>query len=328
MQFETHMFILFNNAGRLRSGWRLLIFSVFFAVILFLFTNIIRGVYALLFNFAPALLPRPIVEDLVFRLLTAAAAIIAGYICTRWLEGLPWRAFGLSFRSPWLRDLFLGSLIGIAALTLAAAIAKFGGGLTFAFSGLAAATGVLKTLLASAVVFVFAALAEEALFRGYPLQTLTRAHLVWLAIVLTSLFFALAHFSNPHSKLLSLINTALAGIWFVVAYMRTRTLWLPLGLHWSWNWALASVYGLPVSGMTHLAPYPLFRGTDLGPAWLTGGDYGIEGGVACTVSIAVFTIFTWRTRLFSASPEMKQMTSDEHPATPKRNAMVAGEAGA
>jgi membrane protease YdiL (CAAX protease family) len=252
---------------------------------------------------------------LIYRLLFGGTALLAGFICTRWLEGLPWRALGLSLHPRWPRDFVFGSLVGFAALTLAIIIATVTGGISFTFSGRDLALAILKTLFASSMVFVVAALAEEALFRGYPLQTLTRAHLAWVAVVLTSILFAAAHFGNPNSTRLGLINTALAGIWFVVAYLRTRSLWLPLGLHWSWNWALAAVYGLPVSGITHLAPYPLLRGTDLGPTWLTGGSYGIEGGIACSISVAVFMIFTWRTSLLSASPEMKQMTSAENPVS-------------
>jgi membrane protease YdiL (CAAX protease family) len=322
------MAIFFNSAGRLRSGWRVLIFIALFAAILFLLSSLVRAVYALLLNSAPALNTQPLVEDLIYRLLFGGTALLAGFICTRWLEGLPWRALGLSFHPRWLRDLLLGSVIGIAALALAIIIATLAGGLSFTISGRDFAVAVIKTLIGSSIIFVVAALAEEALFRGYPLQTLARAHLVWVAIVLTSILFAAAHFSNPNSTLLGLVNTALAGVWFVIAYLRTRTLWLPLGLHWSWNWALAAVFGLPVSGMTNLAPYPLLRGADLGPAWLTGGGYGIEGGIACTISLVVFMIFTWRTRLLSASPEMKQLTSEENPAPAKRISIGADSAAA
>ncbi len=322
------MFIFFNSAGRLRSGWRVLIFVALFAGILFLFTAVLRAIYALLLNIAPNLVPPSTIDDLIFRLLYGGTALLAGYICMRWLEGLPWRALGLSPHPRWLRDLLFGSVIGIAALTLATIIATVAGGLNFTFSGGDIAVAIIKTLVASAVIFIIAAFAEEALFRGYPLQTLTRAQLAWVAIILTSILFSAAHLSNPNSTPLALVNTALAGVWFVIAYLRTRSLWLPLGLHWSWNWVLAAVFGLPVSGMTNLAPYPLLRGTDLGPAWLTGGGYGIEGGVACTISLAVFMIFTWRTRLLSSSAEMKQLTSEENPATPKRISIGADNAAA
>ena len=67
--------------------------------------------------------------------------------------------------------------------------------------------------------------------------------------------------------------------------------------------------------MTNLAPHPLLTGTDLGPAWLTGGAYGIEGGLACTLVLVVSTIFIWKTGLVSATEDLKRLTSQENPTT-------------
>jgi membrane protease YdiL (CAAX protease family) len=252
-------------------------------------------------------------ENLVFRFTVLTAALVAAFICTRWLDGLPWRAIGLSLHVGWLRDFLIGSIIGIASLALATLIATAGGGLTFTiFSG--NFSQVIKTLVFSAVLFVIAALAEEALFRGYPLQTMSRAGLAGLGVLITSIAFAGIHFGNPNFKDgLPLLNLLLAGVWFGVAYLRTRSLWFPLGIHWAWNWALGSLFGLPVSGVTSLAPHSLLRGADLGPAWLTGGSFGIEGGIACTVALILSTIFIWRTKLVSATEEMKRLTSEENP---------------
>jgi membrane protease YdiL (CAAX protease family) len=305
--------IFINSAGRLRSGWRLLVFLLVYLCILFLLSSLARLAYAVALNTVPQRIGGDYVQNVIFRLIMLITALAAGLICTRWLEGLPWRALGLWFHEGWLRDLIVGSLIGIFSLALATAIATAGGGLTFTISGRAALFQVLQTLIFSAALFIVAALAEEALFRGYPLQTLTRANLAWFGVFLTSVAFASVHLQNPNLAAgFSMINTLLAGIWFAVAYLRTRTLWLPLGLHWAWNWALGALFGLPVSGITDLAPHPLMRGTDHGPAWLTGGAYGIEGGLACTVTLVVATIFILRTNLISTTPEMKRLTSQEN----------------
>lgn len=306
--------IFINSAGRLRSGWRVVIFVGVFVLFLMVLTTLARVGFAVSvragINFGPFL------QDLVFRLIMLLSALAAGFICNYGLERLPWRALGLSLHPGWLRDLLVGSAIGIASLALAAAFATACGGLTFTISGSATLVKVGTTLILSALLFIIAALAEEALFRGYPLQTLTRARLVWLAIFLTSVPFALVHLNNPNVVSgFTFINTALAGVWMAVAYLRTRSLWFPLGVHWAWNWALGSLFGLPVSGITNLAPYPLLHGIDLGPAWLTGGTYGIEGGLAGTVTLIVSTVFIWRTRLVSATPEMQMLTSQENPAT-------------
>lgn len=317
-----HIFI--NSVGRLRSGWRTLIFIVVYIALLFLLSTVVRVGYALGLQLAPGRDFGRFTEDLIFRLILLASALLAGYLCNRWLEDLPWRALGLTLHTRWWRDFVIGSLIGVVSLALAAAIAAAAGGLRFTASPRTMLLQVIQTLLLSAVLFIFAALAEEALFRGYPLQTLARAKLVWLAVLLTSVPFAAIHLQNPNVvKGFTFINTALAGVWLAVAYLRTRSLWLPWGVHWAWNWALGSLFGLPVSGITTIAPNPLLHGTDLGPAWLTGGSYGIEGGVACTIALIISTIFIWRLPFISATEEMRKLTSIENPATPKTRITIA-----
>lgn len=305
--------IFINSAGRLRSGWRLLVFITVYFLLLFLLGTIVRLGYALALRTLGGG-PGGYFQNVVFRLVILFAALGAGYFCTRWLEGLRWRALGLSTHSGWLRDLLVGSAIGIASLTLATAFATACGGLSFTVSGSATLPQVGKTLLLSAVLFVLAALAEEALFRGYPLQTLTRAKLVGIGVLVTSFAFAAIHMGNPNlSEGLPYLNLLLAGVWLAVAYLRTRSLWFPLGVHWAWNWAQASLFGLPVSGINDLAPHSLLHGFDSGPTWLTGGNFGIEGGLACTIAVIISTIFIWRTRLVSATPEMEMLTSQENP---------------
>src|ERR1051325_3318762 len=313
--------IFITSAGRLRSGWRVLIFVLVYICILFVITSLARLAYAAALNLVPQRIGSDYAQNVACRLMLLVSALAAGFVCTRWLEGLPWRALGLWFHAGWCRHLLVGSLIGLLSLALATAIATAGGGLTFTISGRAGLIRVLQTLIFSGALFIGAALAEEALFRGYPLQTFTRANLAWLGVFLTSVPFAAVHLRNPNVAAgFTFINTALAGIWLAVAYLRTRTLWFPLGVHWAWNWALGALFGLPVSGITDLAPYPLMRGTDHGPAWLTGGSYGIEGGVACTITMAITTIFILRTRLISTAPDMEKLTSQENPT-------VKGEEG-
>lgn len=301
-----------NDAGRIRSGWRVLIFALVFFVMLRLLGAIIGVGYYLVQSFIPTLQSHRYFDNLVFRGVFLLSAVAAGYACNRWLEGLPWRALGLGFHRRWFQHLVVGSLLGVVSLAFAAVIATAAGGLSFAFTPRNLLLAVMRTLFSTAALFVVAALAEEVLFRGYPLQTLTRARLAWLGVLLTALPFLAAHLGNPNSVLLGSINTGLAGLWLAVAYLRTRSLWFPLGVHWAWNWALGSLFGLPVSGMT-LSEHPLLRATDLGPAWLTGGSYGIEGGIACTIALLVSTLFIWRTRLLKTDDELLQMTSHENP---------------
>jgi len=304
-----------NEYGRPRSGWRLLLFIAVSIALYFLLGTVVRIGWAIFHATGLRVPHEGAIADLISRILLLVIALTAGYICARFLEGLPWRSLGLTFHHRWLRDFLVGSLIGLLSLAFAVVIASIAGGFSFTFSGFNVFLGVAKSLLGSLALFVVAALAEEAVFRGYPLQTLCRAHLSWLGVLLTLLLFASAHLGNPNAALFPFINTSLAGIWLAIAYLRTRSLWLPLGVHWAWNWALGSLFGLPVSGIT-LVSHPLIQGKDLGPTWITGGNYGIEGGAACTVALVVSSIFMWRTRIVSATPELLKLTSEERPTTP------------
>jgi membrane protease YdiL (CAAX protease family) len=284
-----------NEAGHLRSGWRLTFFAIAFLVCAKVLAAISVAVTTLIFK-APL---GGNWEFLIDAGILFASATLTGWGCGAIFEELPFRALGWSFHPGWLRNLAIGSAIGFASLLLAAVLATATRGLSFSFDSLAASS-IEKTLVISAIIFVFAASAEEALFRGYPLQTLTRAHLSWLGVLLTSVPFALVHLNNPNvARGFTFVNTALAGVWLAIAYLRTRSLWFPLGLHWSWNWMQASILGLPVSGISRLAPAPLLHAINAGPDWLTGGAYGIEGGAACTVALLISMLVVWRTKLIS-----------------------------
>ena len=304
---EAYNFFLDKNR-HLRSGWRLAIFAVAFIICLQL------SHVALLWILSAAL--HRSIFDLASSNWSVVAghgsilfsALVIGWACGALLEELPFRALGCTPHRGWIRNLALGSILGAASLLLAALITTATRGTHFALDP-AGAGPITRTLTLSLGILVFAAAAEEILFRGYPLQTLTRANLAWLGILLTSVPFATVHLNNPHAVPgFTFINTALAGVWLAVAYLRTRSLWLPLGLHWSWNWVQASLLGLPVSGIERLAPAPLLRGLNLGPDWLTGGAYGIEGGAACTIALIVSTLVIWRLKLF-ASADVPRATS-------------------
>jgi membrane protease YdiL (CAAX protease family) len=308
--------VFLNKAGRLRSGWRVGVFVIFLLVISLVLGYLLK--LALLAFSSVPLVANPLFGDLMFRLLLVTGALLAGWLSVRFLEGLPWRSLGVTFHAWWWWDFLIGSIIGGASLLLAVLIAFATGSLRFTFSGSAILAATLKGMSAMALLFAVGALAEEALFRGYPLQTLTRARLAWLAILLTSVPFAIGHLNNPNVVAgFTFVNTAIAGVWLAAAYLRTRSLWFPLGVHWSWNWMLGSVLGIPVSGLKFTS-HTLFTANDLGPAWITGSSYGIEGGLACTIALALSTLFIWRTKLVSATPELLKLTSEENPVTAKR----------
>ena len=139
------------------------------------------------------------------------------------------------------------------------------------------------------VFFALAAALEEALFRGYAFQALVEGIGVWPATLAGSVVFAVAHGANPNLNAPALANLFLAGVLLSVAYLRTRSLWFATALHLGWNWAMATLLDLPVSGLEEFDT-PLYSGAETGVDWWTGGAFGPEGGLAATLVLLAGTI--------------------------------------
>ncbi len=302
--------IFINQHGRVRSGWR---FAVFL-ITLFALLSVLGGIGGAIIFYLPIGFSENSLLALVIPfVLLLTVAVFAGWLCGRFLEGLPFRALGVWFTKNWLTDLVLGLILGAVSIGFAALITVIFGATSFQFNHAAGQSAILLTLAVSLGIFIVGAAAEEALFRGYILQTFVRANLAWLAIALTSLFFAAGHLTNPNANYIGIINTVLAGIWFSVAYLKTRTLWLVFGLHLAWNWVQGAILGLPVSGVTEITTAPLLLPTNNGSTILTGGDYGIEGGIACTITVIIFILLTWFLPIFKPTEEMLNLTNNENP---------------
>lgn len=309
---EAYNFFL-DDKRHLRSGWRLAIFAVAFVICLQVTHALILGGLVLVLQRSASDIGRSLWSVVAGHGSILISAAIVGWGCGGLLEELPFRALGCWPHRGWLKNFGLGSALGAASLLLAAGVATLTRGIHFRFDP-AGPRLIGQTLVVSLLVFIFAAAAEEFLFRGYPLQTLTRAQLAWLGVLLTSVPFAVVHLGNPNAVPgFTFVNTALAGVWLAIAYVRTRSLWLPLGLHWSWNWVQASLLGLPVSGIERLAPAPLLRAINAGPNWLTGGAYGIEGGAACTIALLVSIVVIWRAKLFARADVTQVNVSEARP---------------
>ena len=305
--------IFFNDFDRLRSGWRL---AVFLAV--FIFVALILGLIVV--TILDAFQIPSGAGSMMFLVVNGAVSLIpalfVGWLCGRFLEGLPYRALGAWFTKYWLTHFVLGLLIGGVTIGTAVLIAVVLGGLSLEINPNQGSTAILFTLGVSFVIFAVAAAFEEALFRGYMLQTFARANLAWLAILLTSVFFGSVHFNNPNAGTISTVNTILAGIWFGIAYLKTRDLWFVWGMHLMWNWMQGAVFGIEVSGLTDITTAPLLKELDKGPTWLTGENYGIEGGIACTIAIIISTAAIYFLPILKPSEEMLALTSDEKPMRP------------
>lgn len=309
---DVARYIFMNDEGELRSGWRVLVFFFVFILSASLLTGLIK-LFATLFpslgflkvepSDSEALTSGKLIYFFVTNLITLAAAIVASALCARVLERRSFGSVGFMRHRRWLRDFGLGSVMGAASLAIAVGIAAIAKATTFDVQTRGAArlaSGLLIVLL----FFLIAGATEELIFRGFPFQALVHNLGGATAVAITSVFFGLAHLTNPSASAISTINTILAGIWLGLAYLMTRSLWLATALHYSWNVAMVLIFGLPVSGFTTLNQLAWLRGSEGGPGWISGGSYGPEGGVAATAALILSTLAIWKSGLFAPSEEM------------------------
>jgi membrane protease YdiL (CAAX protease family) len=147
-------------------------------------------------------------------------------------------------------------------------------------------SGFAKALIVSAI---FPAISEEIVFRGVLFRWIEEFSGSWVALILTSALFGAGHLMNPSASPIAAIGIAVeAGVMLGAAYMLTRSLWLPMGLHAAWNFAQGEIYDIPVSGTpvhgvvdARLCCNPL----------LTGNGFGLEASLIAMVIATVFGLW-------------------------------------
>ncbi len=191
---------------------------------------------------------------------------------------------GLPLRGA-VRGVAGGMLLGIVVIVAVLAIAVGAGGLRYAGDeGTLVEYGAMA--LWTALVLLVAGTGEEVLVRGYPFTVLLDRWGPGAALVLTSLVFTVLHGANPHVGALGLLNIGLAGLFLGLVRLRTGSLWWASGVHAGWNFGTGFLSDLPVSGLD-IVDAPLVEVSGGGTAVITGGEFGLEGGVAATVGLVL-----------------------------------------
>jgi hypothetical protein len=183
-----------------------------------------------------------------------------------------------------LRLLGIGLGAGFLIFTLAVAIAAVIG--VYRVTGEGDTSGLLDALLAAAI---FPAISEEMLFRGILFRWIEEFGGSWVGLALSALAFGFAHYFNPDVTAVACLEIALeAGVMLGAAYMLTRSLWLPIGIHAAWNFAQGEIYGIPVSGTK---VHGLLHARLSGPPLLTGNGFGLEASIIAVVVATVFGLW-------------------------------------
>ena len=136
--------------------------------------------------------------------------------------------------------------------------------------------------LFSFTLFFLVAVSEEIFFRGILFRMINRRWNLWAALVISALIFGGLHIFNNNATLWSSIAIAIeAGSLLGAAYAYSKNLWLPIGIHWIWNYTQGNILGFPVSGGDNVTS--VITPEISGPQWLTGGSFGAEASVIAAV---------------------------------------------
>jgi uncharacterized protein len=141
-------------------------------------------------------------------------------------------------------------------------------------------------LVALITAGLYPAVAEELIYRGILFRWLERSGGTWAALIVSSALFGASHLENPSAGWLAAVGIALeGGLLLGGAYMLTKRLWVPMGIHAAWNVTQGEIYDIPVSGTP---VHGLVEARLTGPPLLTGNGFGLE---ASLISIAIATLF-------------------------------------
>ena len=248
---------------------------------------------------------------LVWQLVAVAAVSLAGGQALAAVDGKPWPMLAAGLATAVLALLLYGWVVrrterrAVVELSREGAGTAFGGGTALGVAvfglvvvnlwflghyhveGLGSRTGAAGLLGFMAA----AAVTEELLFRGVLFRVVEERTGTWAAMALTAVLFGAYHLANPDATLWGAAAVAIeAGGMLTAAFVATRRLWVPIGLHFGWNFAAAGIFSTAVSGNGD--NQGLLDAATSGPALVTGGDFGPEGSpysvVFCALTAGVF----------------------------------------
>jgi membrane protease YdiL (CAAX protease family) len=327
--------VLWNDReGRLRTPWRLFVGA---AVIL---AAGVGGLLVAAVVDAVAAAAGPVVGRVAgtANLVVTYAGLAAGLlVAARLVDRRTVRDLGLDRSRAWWADLGFGLALGAALPAVAFAVSVGAGFVDVTGSFVVRSGPVLPRVPGASVPFAFVATAvyfvavgtfEELFVRGYLLTNLSEG-LGWVprlgtrgaiavATGATSALFGVAHVANPNATPVAAVTITAYGVFLAGGYLLTGRIAVPVGVHVTWNLALSSVFGFPVSGVR--TPATVLAVETTGPELVTGGAFGPEAGLVSLVPLAVGTaaLLGWarwregpvRIHESVAVPELRETDSD------------------
>jgi len=218
-------------------------------------------------------------QDLILAIIASAIAIGCYWLLFRFYEK---RKIAELSTDNIGRNLMLGIFLGVILMSLTIFVIYLSGSYSIV------ALNPISYLVPALALAISSAILEEILFRGILFRIIEEKLGSYIALMLSALVFGLLHLMNPNSSLIIGFGLAIqAGLLLGVLYMYSRNLWLPIGIHFAWNFTLGGVWGASVSGIP--LEKSLITATIQGNEWVTGGQFGPEGSIQATLFCLVAT---------------------------------------
>jgi membrane protease YdiL (CAAX protease family) len=237
-------------------------------------------------------------QEMIVSLFGLCGTILVVGLFRRLIDKESFQSMGF-YRFRGLKDTFIGFAIGAVIMVVGFLLLVILKEITWVDSKFD-----LNKIFQLFILFVIVAVNEELLFRGYILNNLMKSMDKRVALVVTSVGFSLMHIANPDFGLFSFFNIILAGILLGISYIYTKSLWLPIALHFSWNFFQGPVFGYNVSGQ--VIGFSMISQTRGADDLLNGGAFGFEGSILSIVFqvvaiIVIYKIFNKKEADYSLS---------------------------
>ena len=312
----------FRSDGRLRVVCRLLLFAVIFGVVTTALMYLVRA--------ALCGIPQLFTQHLVA---LALGATIAVYLARRFIDKRDMTSLGI-MRVGAVSDVVVGTLISVAMMIAFVLVSWMLGyarlvgyswwnpdrALSDSFTSVSAWAlfGIFVTLCAVAWW-------EELVMRGYLIANVADAWGIKVAVIADCAIFGIAHAFNSNASILSITIIAITTIQLIYAYLKSRALWLPVGIHLGWNFTQGSIFGFGDSGASQPS---LLIFEPVGPDWLSGGQFGPEGSVFLVpLTAATLVVIYWwckRSAAVNERPDLVAMWVDETIPADEHGQSIAG----
>jgi membrane protease YdiL (CAAX protease family) len=290
-----------NNEGQVRSGWKIAlafglmaIMTGFFSFIFILVLIFFEGTTSL-----DELMKNQ--NTNVLMMLSQLLAVVGTITIFLAIEKRKWKDIGMTSLRNQGSHLLFGLFLGAVSIVFIALIMMATRQITI--EPVKVTSQLLTEIGLYFIGFIFVAINEELFFRGYIVSTLKQTKSIPIMYIISSIIFGLAHIANPNVHLLGIVNIFLIGLLFAYMFIQTKSLWMTIGYHFTWNFFQGNILGFNVSGGDGNGFFHIKSADNI---W-TGGSFGIEGSIWTTVFIVLgFLITKFYIGKFDASPSHDQ----------------------